>query len=1199
MTTGLRPDLIVRQIFRTAQPVVPASALPAVLVGVHRQLEYQKSAGSFVGGQDNGDYNFPDLIAASAVEPTTQADPVLRPTVFIKNEHGIADVTADVTFQNLNNPATIPIFNIAAGADATFEAASGTTGSYDSTTGKFTDPNADFIEKMIGANDVIKVSGVDAFSVTALVSDDELTVTRINHGPPDAFVQLGAKDSFDVRVLTYRGATGGTNAFEGFVTGGTKVGELVTFDGWSPRTNTGGLSYTATDANGHRTLTSTADFNPVNVAVGDVVVIQNPNDPSKTMPAFVVTDPTGTGNDDATAANLTSVLLTTALAGGTSDFPERFFQTYEFNTDVRETPSNTGFFTARNATTKLRTFSDASADFGAAPLLQAGDWIMVHSAHSGTLNNTVTFTDGANPTVARGDGGSWIDDGFAANMVILITTATSATDVGEYTIQSLTASTLTLAAGTTTTGLDAGDVVVVSRDATVMFEVDTAPTLGSGATSFTVTDAVEGLIADAQIGGPLRYTIVRPSAIATSVSNSADVTDVDATNLVRYLEWPVAFTAGTMPVAGDFVYNDEGVLLFNVSAAVRVTPTEHVNLDFATAGNTITRDTGSWLTDGFRAGDQFQVFNATNSANDKTYLVSSVTAAEITVDATTPVGANTTDDTTAEVTKVEMTDHTQAGFDVPDADILASVGLIIRQADQAAYSVVRVVSETEIHVRHVVSGDEVTDQTVLGMTTLVTVPDTLTNVSYTVEKTLTGGALTGEVLVSYAARRTDLSDQLIEVDQGNVEDTVGFAVPGNPLGLAAINAVANTGVRVLLVQVESDDQAGWASAMDFIKTDQVYAVAPLTQTEARLQEFQSHVSIESQPENKRERILFQSHRTETQLTRFTMDPAADTADLVYDGTTQTLTLTHTGGVVALGVIAGDVVEGTFSGYIPGTGFTTGSVNARVVSVSEAGSVTTLTLLPDTTVPVTLSGGVRMDTLLLKSKVLSTAQLRDAVAAYPPTVKDRRVRNVYPDRALITFTDTTNPNDETTGLYGGGEIKDHEVGGWLMAAIAASQRSGLPASTPLTKRPFSGIQRLVNPFGSNISDLDKILDNGNYLLAQPGGENAGVEAVRAISTDTTDLNFLEEAVTVQIDNFARKLRRQVVPILGSTVLDENFFDLFSTISSAVVTDVLSNREMRELDLVSMEEDPNRADTFLANYNARPFFSAAKGDVTIFI
>lgn len=1193
----LRPDLIVRQVFRTAQPVVPASTLPAVLVGIHRQLEYHKSAGSFIGGQDNGDYYFPDLIDGSAVEPQDQTDEVLEPKVYLSNDYGVADITADVDFNNLDNPATVPYFTVDPDVEAEFSVATGTTGEYDSDTGLFLDDNADFIGDRVAANDVILISGVRAFEVTSLDSDNQLTVSRINHGPSDARVLISTKDAYNIRTLTYLG-----DNFE-FISEGVAVGDLVTLDGWEELTSNAGLTFTATDSDGHRDLTATGEFPAASVSVGDVVVIQDLNNPTATMPAFTITDPASTGNNAAVAANVVSVLPTTEVAGGS--YPERFFQTYTFAANPYRAPSEAGYFSSR--TLGVRTFSDSTADFGVTQL-NVGDWIMVFDADTGVISAGITYAqDAGGDTITRSDGGSWLDDGFADDMAILIRASATTDNIGEWNIATVTDTVITLVEALAISAGAGTAVEVTSTRVAPLFAVTgTPPALLSGATSFSVVDLTEGLLADAQVGGPLRYSIFRPSALSTSHSDSSDVSAVDGTTEVRSLEWPEAFTNTTIPTEGDFVFNAEGVLLFEVAAAnlcsnaggSHTNHSAHGGLTFADVANTITRASGSWITDGYKIGDIIQVYGSEDSANDVSMTVTNVLALVLTVD-DVPADTSAAPDSTATVQRVDLTDHNHAGYTMAEDDVISQGSLVIRSQNESVYSVVRVTSNSQIQIRHVNSADQVTDLAISGMVTTITVKDTLSNASYEILKNMTGGALEGTILVDYAARRNDLADQLIEVTQANVEEVAGYAVPANPLGLAAANAVANTSVPVLLVQVAEDTQAGWASALEFIKTDQVYAVAPLTQNEARLAEFQAHVALESQPEQKRERILFQSHRTETQETRWTMDPDADTADLVYNGTTQTLTVDHTGGLVGLGAVVGDVVEGTYTGYVLGQGYVNGSLSARVVNISESGSTVTLTLLPDTTVPVTLAAGIRMDTLALKSRVLSTTQLRDAIAAYPGTIQDRRVRNVYPDRALVTFTDGTNPDDETTGLYGGGTVADYEVGGWLMAAIAAAQRSGLPASTPLTKRPFLGIQRLVNPFGNNISYLDTILDAGNYLLSQAGGDNVGVEAVRAVTTDVTDLNYLEESVTVQLDNFARKLRRQVAPILGSTILDEAFFDLFSMISQAVVTGVLTNREIRELELVSITEDPDRADTFLASYSAKPFFSAAKGDVTIYI
>ena len=51
--------------------------------------------------------------------------------------------------------------------------------------------------------------------------------------------------------------------------------------------------------------------------------------------------------------------------------------------------------------------------------------------------------------------------------------------------------------------------------------------------------------------------------------------------------------------------------------------------------------------------------------------------------------------------------------------------------------------------------------------------------------------------------------------------------------------------------------------------------------------------------------------------------------------------------------------------------------------------------------------------------------------------------------------------------------------------------------------------------------------------------------------------------------------------------------------AVVDRVKADKEMRTIELIEVREDPDRADTFLASYSVRPYYSAAHIDITIYI
>ena len=1196
---ALRPDVIVRQVFRTPSPAVATSSMPAVYVGIQRQLEYRQEAGTYLGGQANS-YDFPNLISGSAVEPTTQADAYLRPRVYISSEYGVAEVTTDVTFSNLDQSLVAPSFVIATDAEATFEVASGSAGDYSSTTGAFTDPSADFIAGRVGAGDIIKLSGVPAFTVTALVSDDELTVTRINHGPTDARVSLGAKDSQGARILTYDGTIG--QGFDGFITEGVRVGDTVSFDEWTERTATSGLSYDAVTS-GRRTLT-VGGTQFTSALIGDVVMIRN--DENSLEPAFVLT--ANTGVSSRAAATISGALADDDIAGS-SGYPAKYFITKR-PTTLRGSQSSTGYFGAQDSNGR-RTFTDAGATFAVSGVTQ-GDWVVVYAADSTALAN-VTVAAGS---LTRGSG-SWITDGFTIGMKILIVTATQSANKVETTVTNVTDLILSVAA-TLSTVTTPDTIRVVSAEMTPLFEVYSTP---AGATSMTVTDLAYGALTAAAVGGPLRYSIYSAVAVTGGAASGANVSieGTIQTSGKRYVQWPTAFVSGsTLPLAGDVIYSDNGVRLFDVVTAL-VTPQATTGGLVFTAGatDTIVAQTGGacdFSALGYAVGDYIQVINSENNENDAIYKILTIGGTgnkTITVvgsggSAATPPFANAgilvnttaSPDTSAVIQKLVVSDNANPGFAMGATDLITGGYLSVRSANAAAYEVIRVNSETEIVVREEVSSDVVTDTNIIGLSVSITVPDTVTDSAYTVEKTLTGASLSGDVLVTYAARRSDHATELVEVTPATVSDLAGPAVPGNPVGIAANKALTAAPVTAYFAQVTEDTDAGWAAAIDLISTDAVYNIVPLTQDETRLLQFKSHVEAMSDPCAKAERRSWQSHLFSTIVTRYTMDNTVDSALVKYPSTVQTIEVTHSGGVVALGVVVGDVVTATYSGYLPSVGYTSGSLSARIAAISELGNTTTLTMVADTTLPATLSTGVSLTDLVITSREYTTAALKTAVAAYPSTLNFRRVTNVFADRAYITFDDETNPSDPTVGIYGGGEVTDYEIGGWYMAAILATYRSSLPASTPLANRSLPGVQRLISPF-TRIADIDAIIDGGNTVLQQPSGENGGFSCYRSITTDVTALAYAEETVTVQVDSFARKLRQQFKSINGSTILDEAFFDLFSVNSMAVVDRVKADKEMRTIELIEVREDPDRADTFLASYSVRPYYSAAHIDITIYI
>jgi hypothetical protein len=1082
MASSLRPDLIIRQVFRAAQATVPTANNPAVLVGLNRQLVYRAYAGTFQTNAEYADYAFPGLISGAVVEPNTSAvDSTIRPKVYLSTSYGVADVTSYATF---NLGVTPPTFDLSPTTTAIFDTVTGSTGNYNAVTGYFTDPSADFVTDQVAANDIISVNGRQAFTVSSVVDDTTLSVDRIDRGPDDSKVSISAATGL-YRTLTYTGDAG--TVYDGFVTEGVRAGDIVTVQGWDGRQIIGNkLSFTAADSSGVRTITFSGS---VTAKVGDLVYLSN--DLGVKYPAFMLlTSGTGTGF----SAVAVSPTIADSDIAGSAGKPQRAYELYK---DGIETVRNTVIAATVVGDAGSRTISGTFSSPAADDLVICSDRLVRETGV--VLDNTaktVTAASGT-PFSAFKSGDKVVVLSGTAFVNRLFSTIVSVNNSGaELTLETAPV------AGTST-------VIVMSIRAKVAFKVT------SGTSSSLVVTDIYGNDVPTYLpssGMPANALVIDGVAAAASIAKAQFTLSSGV--------WTMNLDSapGTALAVNDLVFSQTGILLFKITAAS------------STTLFTVVPDTKAGLT-------------------------------------------------------------YSASFALP---------VVTAKPTPAELIVTKVVGETSVVVKDTAGIITSTGTAYDGLRTTIEVADALEDVNYQVRKVVS--SLVADVLVSFASVRNDHAGELIEVNADTVESILGPAVPHNPLGFAAAAAVSNTTVPVYCAQVSADTSSGWTNAINLIKTSQVYSVAPLTQNETYLGLFRAHVELESQPENKRERILFQSHRQESQITRYTWAAAAlDTAKFVCTSASATPTITWSTdkGLPALGVIPGDLVSFEYFGQVADKGFVSGSVSdMRVVSVSTSGD-STLTLLRRSTDPITLTGGVVLSSITIKSKPLSATQVRDAIAAYPATIKNRRFRNVYPDRCLVTFSDVTNPNDTSVGIYGGGTVANYEVGGWYPASILAAMRSSIPASATLTRRPFSGVQRLVQGGGSADTDLDKILDGGNFVLVQLAGDNSNVEAIRAVTTDVTQLNYLEESVTTQVDNLARRLRKQISPIIGSTILDRSFFDLFSVLSGAVIKDVISNKEMREIVLVSVTEDPVRADTFLVSYQVRPYYTAAHADITIYI
>lgn len=1125
--SNLRPGITITQQRVTSAPNVQSTSLPAVFVGLNRDIVYREKADVFdwsAGTAANG-VSFPGFTLGGSIEAGV-TNPQLAPKFYVSNSLGVAEITSSVTTQNLTSGS--PSFDIASGISSVFQIATGTLGCFilDSSgtlaaerASQFKDEGADFVFSQVLPGDEIKVSGVTEYVVTGVVSDSELQVRRAGKGPETigaieaAKMRLTPEDSNDFRVL--EATSQSFIAAGGFGQSGTKVrsGDLIRIDNWLIKESAGGITFDAkgenegTDISGYIVtaddrvvtleLTHTIDASvPFVTTTGAGLVFFLANEQGEDVPAFYSAAAEGTG----VSSNLVPVkMFESNVVDDTQDADSGVGNIAIKYSAVAGATASDGSFTI--ATNGERTFSSAAVDFTALTAASATNrYHVMLKGQDGifrpVFNVTNTGTLPADLTVTQFSAAELSTSTFAENVEFALVAYDE----------------------TAGTAFEQGGVAAV-----------TAAYSSTG--SLTAPSGVD-ISAEDQFrvaaGGARKDTLSAEERFLTVVGENFSISDADLG-----VNPPPAVS--TYVDTGDLIFSSSGTLLFEVTG-----------VPYASA-------------------------DASGGSDSQESLI--------------------------------VKPASNAGLSYGEADTFSNYGITVRQGgNRSDFVVRRVISDSQLEVQEKAdSPNPLPDsQAVQGfiyyadsdladpqLPVSVVAPDTTVNLSYTIDKTVSGSDLEGDILVTYAAIRNDIVGAR-EITVQDYEAVVGPAVPDNPLGLAAQLYFSNTNNTAFVAQVQEDSEAGWTAAFGAIETDAVYQVIPLTNDPEYIGMAQAHVIAQSTPIKKKERILWQSYRFEqnTVLVSYLAsdDPRVSRAS---DGT---VTVQITGRDLGeLGVIAGDDFSGTWS-----NGLVTSDFSGRIQRLDITGNDTTLTLLADGNVPLNTSNMVVTD-YTVRSRPLSLAEQKEDIKDYPAGINNRRIRNIYPDQVMIDFTDRTG-DGETTGFYGGGE-QQATVGAFYVGGLEAAKRTVFGPAAPLTKRGSAGILKVLDPFAAAPGFQDEIIDAGNYYIEMQAGDGSNVQAIRALTTSVADLTEAEESITPQIDTFVRRLRAQLTPFLGPEVLDQRFFDIVSAQAQSVVTSTLRERQLKELRLLEIVPSPDAADTFLMRYQAVPFFSGARAEVTI--
>ena len=444
------------------------------------------------------------------------------------------------------------------------------------------------------------------------------------------------------------------------------------------------------------------------------------------------------------------------------------------------------------------------------------------------------------------------------------------------------------------------------------------------------------------------------------------------------------------------------------------------------------------------------------------------------------------------------------------------------------------------------------------------------------------------IYLAYKGLRLDVTPEaatspglLVIQDTTQLESLLSPLTTDNPLGLGLFFAKLNApGVSVTGIGVSDVSGAhpeGTLSAFtqcaEFLESEEVYAIAPLTHQPTVHQMFKVHVDYMSDPDQRGERILFFNPEVPTErnptvaasgtdgnttatTNRFICDenPAAG---LIAAGVNPALPIPVSDGVYLEVTVAGELER-----------YNVSSVNGAllVLNVTFASGENddgfyTITPLSTTLVSVDWSLEVRGAPLTVAGQP-DLDGIAETVAGIADTYGDRRLYMVFPDTFVAEL-------DAGTTLL---------EGYYACAAIAGMVGQQLPqqgfTNFPITG--FSGVQGSNDVFKDSL--LDEIAGGGVYTVIQEY-DGAALICRHQLSTDASTIETRELSITKTVDFVAKVMRTALRNYLGIFNITPQFVDTLTTVVEGLLEFLKGTGAILGATLNRIAQDTSQPDTIL--------------------
>jgi len=443
------------------------------------------------------------------------------------------------------------------------------------------------------------------------------------------------------------------------------------------------------------------------------------------------------------------------------------------------------------------------------------------------------------------------------------------------------------------------------------------------------------------------------------------------------------------------------------------------------------------------------------------------------------------------------------------------------------------------------------------------------------------------IYIGYHGLRLDVSAAaasnpglLVIDDTTELEELLSPLTTDNPLGLGLFFAKLNaSGVSVTGLGVDEVSSAhpegtlsAFTRAAEFLESEEVYAIAPLTHQDTVHQLFQTHVDWMSAAAQRGERILFFNPEVPTEATPTTVASGTDgrstgaVNQFICDSSPANGLVAQGLNPAALAVSDGVYLEATVGSELRrynlnlvngalcaiNTTFVTGENDDLFYDTED---------FDETVSSVTWAVKIRGAALEVAGQP-DLDGIAETVAGVASTYADRRLYMIFPDEVEAELDDGTT----LLPAY------------YACAAVAGMVSQQLPQQG-FSRYPIAGFS---NVYGSNDtfreSLLNEISGGGVYILVQEY-DGAPLICRHQNSTDVTTLETRELSITKNLDFVSKFLRAALRNFLGIFNITTAFLDTLTAVVDGLLEFLKASGSLIGYTLNSITQDEDNPDTVL--------------------